>query len=236
MTHAMIRDHRTVSVAPPEPPPRSDGVPYRSDLEPVPLRMAHLPIFRGYPVPWFVGWVDGVPEFRAADFEKRTAAIKKHLCWVCGGSLGRYQVFVIGPMCGINRTTAEPPSHRECAVYSARNCPFLSKRQMTRRTNDLPEVRAAAGHSFDRNPGVTLLWTTTYFSLFGDGRGGTLIEVGDPLSVEWYRQGRAATRAEVAHSVETGLPLLEKLCDGKPDDLAELNRRAKGLEALYPAT
>jgi hypothetical protein len=34
--------------------------------------------------------------------------------------------FVVGPMCGINRNSAEPPSHKECAQWSARNCPFLS--------------------------------------------------------------------------------------------------------------
>ena len=35
------------------------------DLPPLPRRFLGLPIDdRGYPVPWFVHWVDGKPDFR----------------------------------------------------------------------------------------------------------------------------------------------------------------------------
>jgi hypothetical protein len=66
-------------------------------------------------VPWFVAWFDGKPEFRAMDGLKWIRAVREHLCWVCGGRLGVWQTFVLGPMCGINRTTVEPPCHLECA-------------------------------------------------------------------------------------------------------------------------
>src|SRR6516164_3611940 len=96
-------------------------------LEPLPDKLKHLPIDeRGYPVPWFVDWVDGKPEFRAMDGRKFRDAIKKRLCWVCGDRLGINLAFLAGPMCGINRTSAEPPSHYICAAWSARNCPFLN--------------------------------------------------------------------------------------------------------------
>ena len=37
-------------------------------LPPMPSRIAALPVDeRGYPVPWFVAWIDGKPEFRCAD-------------------------------------------------------------------------------------------------------------------------------------------------------------------------
>lgn len=78
------------------------------DLESLPVRMRTLPIDeRGYPVPWFVAWVDGKPEFRAMDPNKFRRAIKEKLCWVCGNQLGVYMVFVAGCMCGINRTSTE---------------------------------------------------------------------------------------------------------------------------------
>src|SRR5580692_7475343 len=101
------------------------------DMSTLPRRMTALPIDeRGYPVPWFVDWIDGKPEFRAMDPRKFVRAIKEKLCWVCGQRLGVNVCFVAGPMCGINRTSSEPPSHRECAVWSAQNCPFLNNPRM----------------------------------------------------------------------------------------------------------
>src|SRR5258708_35755545 len=105
--------------------------------EPLPSRMLSLPIDdRGYVVPWFVDWIDGKPEFRAMDGKKFVRAVREKLCWVCGERLGRYMTFVAGPMCGINRTSSEPPSHLECARWSARNWPFLSNPEMIRRIDE----------------------------------------------------------------------------------------------------
>lgn len=205
------------------------------NLQPLPDKMAHLPIDRrGYPVPWFVAMVNGEPEFRLADPEKYIRAVKEKLCWVCGGQLGRYMVFVIGPMCGINRTTSEPPCHRECALYSVQNCPFLTKPNMVRRENDLPpESGDPGGHMIKRNPGVSLVWTTESYSLFNDGHGMPLIEVGPPHHTEWFALGKPATRDQVVEAVETGLPALARLCD-TAEDRAELARRKAEIEKMYP--
>jgi hypothetical protein len=61
-----------------------------------------------------------------------------------------------------------------------------------------------------RNPGVTLLWVTRYYQIFEAGNG-QLLRIGDPIAVEWWSEGRAATRDEVLESIETGLPSLEDL-------------------------
>lgn len=142
--------------------------------------------------------------------------------------------FVLGPMCGINRTAAEPPSHLECARYSARNCPFLSKPQMVRRENDLPKTVEPAGMAIRRNPGATLLWTTRKYTLFDDGRGGVLLEIGEPETMEWYFEGRAATRDEVRQSVETGLPILAEVAATEDGAMEELLARKAWLETRYP--
>ena len=42
---------------------------------------------------------------------------------------------------------------------------------------------------------------------------GWLIEMGEFKRVEWFAEGRPATRAEVEYSVETGLPLLRESCE-----------------------
>ena len=102
-----------------------DGSALRRSLDPLPPQMARLPIARGYPVPWFVAWVDGRPEFRAVRPGQVEHALKHRLCWVCGTSLGRFKTFVIGPMCGINRTTAEPPCHPGHALLLSLRRPVL---------------------------------------------------------------------------------------------------------------
>jgi hypothetical protein len=214
----------------------------RPELETLPPRLRKLPVdARGYPVPWFVAWVPGpdgveVPEFRAMDGRKFRAAVKQKLCWVCGEPLGRWLAFPIGPMCAITRTISEPPSHLDCAEWSVRNCPFLSQPAMARREDNLPaDAREAAGHGLKRNPGVICLWITRSYELFPDGKGGTLITVGAPERVSWWREGRAATAGEVEESVSSGFPnlLVAAQRDG-PFAVEALGKYYTRAQALFP--
>lgn len=215
----------------------------RPELETLPLRLRKLPLdARGYPVPWFVAWVDGpdgpetVPDFRVVDARKFRRAVKERLCWVCGEMLGRWLAFPIGPMCCITRTISEPPSHVECAEWSARNCPFLAQPQMVRREDHLPtDVEEPAGFGIKRNPGVMCIWITRGYELFDDGHGKPLITIGAPERTTWWREGRAATRAEVDESVNSGLPIL--LAGARRDGpfaVAELERQHERARLLFP--
>lgn len=56
----------------------------------------------------------------------------------------------------------------------------------------------------------------------------------EPRKVEWYAEGRPATRDEVERSVASGLDSLEQLCESD-DDKAELGRLLAALTAYYPA-
>jgi hypothetical protein len=214
--------------------------PLRLGLTPMPDRIAQLPVDeRGYPIPWFVPFVDGKPEFRAMDGRNLALAMRLKLCWVCGAALGAHLTFVTGPMCLISGTNAEPPSHWACATWSARNCPFLSKPQMVRRENDLPEAMLpGAGLPILRNPGVTAVATMRGYQLFDDGAGRPLIRMGlDTLEhIEWYAEGRKATRAEVQASVDSGFPLLLGAAeqDG-PAAVKELYNRLPAFQKLLPA-
>lgn len=198
----------------------------------LPARMAALPKDKhGRPVPWFVAWIDGAPDFRVIGTDKIRDAVRFELCWVCGRHRGRYAAFVVGPMCAVNRVSAEPPSHLECADYSARACPFLSTPRMRRRDGGLPEAAVEpAGTMIPRNPGVALVWVTRAFAIFA-APGGVLFDIGEPVQTRWYAEGRDATRAEVMASIDSGLPLLaaEAAKDG-PAAVAELEvMRAKAL-------
>ena len=217
-------------------------VKFRPDLFAIaPERIKRLPVDpdRGYPVPWFVAWVDGKPEFRVADARKYARAVREKLCWVCGERLGRHVAFVIGPMCAINRVSAEPGSHRDCAEFSARACPFLSKPAMTRREDHLPaEVKRDSyfgGVGLAHNPGGTLLYLPMDFARIPDGRGGHLFKLGEPLAVEWYTLGRRATRAEAAELLHTGALRLRKLAaESGPVALKEFERLHKRALDLLP--
>jgi hypothetical protein len=201
---------------------------------PMPQRLAGFPLNdEGYPIPYFVPYVEGRPEFRAMDPEKFTHAIRHRKCWLCGGQLGKHLCFPIGPMCAITRTTAEPPSHLECAEYAVRACPFLTQPRMRRNEQDLPENIGNAGIAIKRNPGVTLLWTTLSYKLFSAGKG-YLFRIGDPEHIEGYAQGRAALPSELAGSILTGYPTLESMArEEGPEAEEELAvYYSKGLKAL----
>jgi hypothetical protein len=214
-----------------DPPTAEQRV--RIIAEPPPHFMAKLPIDkkRGFIVPWFVDWVNGEPEFRAMDRRKFMKAINQRLCWVCGNPLYNESVFVIGPMCAVNRISSEPPNHRECAVYSAKVCPFLSRPHMVRRTDDTWEEakKPSPGVMVERNPGVILLWYTRRYTLLNiKGRAGAgdgiLFQLGRAAKLEWYAKGRTATRAEIMESIESGLPTIR--------EAARANDGPAGMERL----
>jgi len=169
--------------------PITDQKILRGELTPLPERIKALPVFRGYPTPWFCAMVNGEPEFRAADGRKWELAVKTRRCWICGAKLGHFLGFCLGPMCCISKTTAEPACHRECAAWAIRNCPFLARKHMVRRENDLPEgIESPPGEMLRRNPGVTALWMTHSFATFPDQNRRSLIQVGDPLEVLWLQR------------------------------------------------
>jgi hypothetical protein len=200
----------------------------------VPARLALRPRARGFVVPWFVAQDEqGNWDFRVADGRKLVQAIRGKLCWMCGAPLGRYQVFIVGPMCAINRTSSEPPSHRECAEYAAAVCPFLTQREHRRRTDHLPEGRVEPGGiTIARQPGVTLLWITRDGYRVRQLPNGVIVKMGEPDECVWQCEGRAATRAEVLASIDSGYPLL--LAEAGPQAIAALQRMRAAIDPLLP--
>lgn len=206
-----------------------------SDSLPIPDRLRAMPIHNGYVVPWFVAKVGGSYDFRVVDGTKFKVALNKKLCWICGQRLGAYLHFAIGPMCAINRTISEPPSHKDCAAYAVKVCPFLAQRQDDRRLDDLPAgYREAAGISIRRQPGAVAIWVTKSFQVVSVSRG-MVFALGDPIEVHWFKDGRAATRAEVLESIDSGYPLLQALAAQEGDfALEELKSMRETAIALIP--
>lgn len=201
----------------------------------MPWRIAALPVDeRGYPVPFFVAMVDGKPDHRVMDGEKMPRALNEGLCWICGGKLGVYKAFCIGPMCAVTRTISEPPSHLECATWAAQACPFLTRPRAKRREANMPADAVWQGtEGIRRNPGAVCVWVTKSFRPFRAPSGALLFNLGEPTSTKWIAEGRDATREEVEESIRTGLPLLGVEKEG-PAAARELQRRLAVVERLLP--
>ena len=207
----------------------------RPDLPPLPPMMERLPIDpRGFPVPWFVSKIDGEWNFQAVDPRKVMGAHTGGICWICGGKLHRNRAFVIGPMCAVTRTNSEPPSHVQCATFAARACPFLTKPRM-RRMPVGEGMRDAPGLMLDRNPGVCLVWTTHSYRAFRaeGGKAGMLFQLGVPVRVEAYSQGRPATPEELRASITSGLPRLYELAGQAKDPLAAVAELDRYIDTAY---
>lgn len=192
---------------------------HRPSLPPMPPSIAMLPIDeRGYPVPFFVAWPNGKPDFRVFDPKKFAACQGRKLCWVCGERLREDEPgsFLIGPMCVVNRTTSEPPSHLECAVFSAIACPFLSIPSAQRREANLPDHLEMPGKPILRNPGVSVVYSTLHWQYQADGFCKGLFALGDPVTTEWYTKGRLASTKEALASINSGLPALIQMAEADP--------------------
>lgn len=216
-------------------------------LPPPPIRIARLPKdHRGYPVPWFVAWMKGghevsrdymgaEPDFRILGAGTREIAVKKRLCWVCGEKLGVHQVFAIGPMCAVNRTTMEPPGHRACVEYSAQACPFLTVPARRRNEAGLEDIEHKVdGIMIARNPGAIALWESAYRPFKVDN--GWLIRIGEPHRVDWWAKGRHATRAEIEEAIASGYPELMKMAHREgPESVEELEHLYADALRFLPA-
>lgn len=210
-------------------------------LQPFPRRFASLPVDpRGYPVPWFVIQEDGSYDFRVMEARKFVRAVRDRVCWVCGQPLGRWLAFGIGPMCAINRTISEPPSHLECMSWSIRNCPFLCNPKQGRIIGPIPDGAVeSAGFPLNRNPGVMCLWVTREYETFRppnwQPNQPPLITIGEPETVEWWRESRRASRAEVDEAIAGGMPALLAIAQRQGDfAVTQLGFAYKKVQELLP--
>lgn len=194
------------------------------ELFDMPPSIAALPRdHRGYPVPKFATWKDGVPDFVLVSQQYFYECINEKLCWLCGGKMGTRNFFVTGPMCTITCTSAEPPVHMGCARFSVRNCPFLTRPLAKRQNVEGKEHVEPGGVMIERNPGMSVVWETDSYRVIRDGNGAPVIKMGPPKDIQWWKEGRPATGDEVIDAIESGVPLLFKMAEAEgPIALSEM--------------
>lgn len=91
----------------------------------IPSFVAHLPCHGGLPVPYFIAWANGVPEFRVIDGAVVIKCVQKSLCGICGRRLGEYAYVIGGPRSRESHFYSDPPMHKKCAEWATEVCPFL---------------------------------------------------------------------------------------------------------------
>ena len=208
---------------------------------PVPEHMRRRPVDRrGFPVPFFVAWVSpmgvkmpegmGEPDHRVVDAVKLALCLKFSLCWLCGKPLGKFRALVVGPMCLVNRTTAEPDSHVDCAEYAAKACPFLAN-DRTRRNEARPLPPGSSSHPMGakRNPGVACVFVHTerWLKRIPQGQGLAPLfrmPAGEPRRLTFWANGERASRGQVMQSLNGGMAILQDAAakhDG-PEGVTEL--------------
>lgn len=111
-----------------------------------PERVKQLPRFGRYPVPYFALMVDGVPDFRVVDTQKKSTAAIRKLCWICGQKISHPDrfCFVGGPSCTRNGLFGDGPSHFECAEFAMQICPYIMRDDATRA--DFQKIMAKLGN------------------------------------------------------------------------------------------
>lgn len=92
----------------------------------------------------------------------------------------------------------------------------------------------SAGLALTRNPGVAMLWITRTFEVFGDGHGKPLIQMGEPDAVEWWAEGKPATREQVQASIDSGLPNLRAIAAQQKGATEVLDQYIKRFEKWIP--
>jgi len=104
----------------------------------IPKELSHLKIdSRGYPIPYFVSYINGKPEFRFIQPERIMMIIERKVCHICGKPLPKdFCYFISGPMGLQNRISTDAGMHRVCAEFSLIACPHLFFQKSERRHND----------------------------------------------------------------------------------------------------
>lgn len=104
----------------------------------IPAELSHLELDeRGYPIPYFVGKIDGKYNFRYQDRKKRDACIQFRWCPICAKRLDKDFSYVItGPHGLKNKVVSDAPMHLLCAEFSMQACPHIHFEKAERKAEE----------------------------------------------------------------------------------------------------
>ena len=151
-----------------------------------PTRLKERPHHGPFPIPYVTAIVNGVPDFKIHDNEKRVRCAERNLCQLCGGSLAGVWMAFVGHEGSIERGRfGEPPMHQDCMEFAWEVCPWLAGRDWR-----LDYRKAAEGLTILPPPpkGKLGIWIATSYSTIPDDEGGGVIKwvPSQPVTqIEW---------------------------------------------------
>ncbi|MEW1760405.1 cell envelope biogenesis protein OmpA [Streptomyces cyaneofuscatus] len=115
---------------------------------PVPMRCLERPRIGGLVVP-FISYVHGgAAIFGSVDPRRRTEALLRRLCQICGQRLDERVCLTVRPMDVRAGVATEPGLHPECLAYTVKACPMFSGTATHYRTTPA-SIRHPAGRPCD---------------------------------------------------------------------------------------
>lgn len=161
---------------------------------PIPKELSHLKLDeRGYPIPFFVSFRDGKPDFRLLDPKKQSQCIEHGVCSICGKKLTKGAYFFLGgPLTLKNTVSSDPPMHRVCAEFSLAACPHLYLQKAQRRDTGLETGQFnSALLSLDKPSHIFLIRAYKFKSILHPDHAGKLIKFSiTDFAVYSYRDGK----------------------------------------------
>lgn len=132
----------------------------------IPTQMAHIKIdTRGYPIPFFVPTINGVPNFKLASQQKQEIAINQHLCHICGKKLNKaVHYFISGPMGLQNQVCSDAAMHKECAEFSLMACPHMFFERAERKIEE--DLSKPSPHIYQKPTELYLIKSNKYEAKF----------------------------------------------------------------------
>lgn len=209
--------------------------PLREGLPPLPDKIAQLPVAsNGYPIPYFVKYFDGKPDFRVVDTAKFSICILRSVCWICGQTLGRHKAYSGGPLSAMNRCVAEPGAHRDCAMFAATACPHMTHPKAKYREAGLPQGTRIHSDLVSKTSGVNMVWVTDHARVIPN-HGDLIISLGEPNELHWFTEGRKATRQEVEAGIDRALDnMVEERGPMDPETTIVIRTRLARLRSYLP--
>lgn len=190
--------------------------------------LKHLPLdAQGRPIPWFILCKDGVPDFKLSDARKLRECCTKPICWICGRVRPADELaFVFTPLSSITRTSSEPPSHKQCAEFACKYCPFICDPSFREVDSEIKQ-----GTITKRGPSVALIYVTDAMQPV-PVPGGIMFGIGEAKELICYSQGRLSTPEEIRASFEDGWPAFKQSIYDRGGNVQQVATLMKAKDAM----
>lgn len=142
-----------------------------------PAALAARPHHGELPIPFITAVVDGKPDFRVHDNERRDRCAAEHLCQLCGIALRERFAFVGTRSSTRRRTFGEPPMHLDCMDWAWQVCPWLSGRDFRPGLSLSLTVSHKAAPPRDR---FMAIYITDGYRVQPDAASGSIIWIAEP--------------------------------------------------------